>query len=281
MASLEPRSNNKVYIVLGLFGITIIIYEIFMLTPGIPKLYEIIIIPVGKGYDLATLLYMSGSAITAFSSFRVAKKYIGSAMFTKAYFCLGLGYSSWFVGDLLFFYDDYVQELPHLIIPLLPDGEKTFIVRPADFVYLGIYINMSLHLYLNTNWFEKNKLKIFKKKAETKFFLFGVPAIGAVIYFTQYGTINFESILGSLNAVGGAFTLGLVFWGARVFKASSLAPAWTLLLLGIFISTVGDFLYYQVEDFNEVFGIYSFSITCYLLMYMIMNYGLYKHMKIL
>lgn len=148
---------------------------------------------------------------------------------------------------------------------------------------------MALHLYLNTNWFEKNKLKVRKKSIETKFYLFGVPTIGAIVFFLQvasvnseniFAAVNFESIFGALNAVGSSVTLGLVFWGVRVFRASALAPAWTLLLLGIFFSTVGDYLYYQVESYNANYQIYSLSTTFYLLCFMIMTYGLYKHTKI-
>jgi hypothetical protein len=210
----------------------------------------------------------------------VARRYIGSAMFTKAYFCLGLGFCCWFAGDVLFFYDDYVEPLPTVDVPKMLGSDETFMLKPADFVYLGIYPNMALHLYLNTNWFERNHLKIMKKRPETKFFLFGVPAIGAFIFFYQFGHINFEGGFGALNAVGASVTLGLVFWGARVFRASALAPAWTLLLLGIFFSTVGDYLYYQVEQFNEIYQIYSPSTTFYLVTYSIMTYGLYKHTKI-
>lgn len=51
---------------------------------------EIIIIPVGddSGYDAATLMYMSGSVITAIASFIVAKKYRGSHVH-KGVFLLG------------------------------------------------------------------------------------------------------------------------------------------------------------------------------------------------
>jgi hypothetical protein len=285
----EQSTKSKHWLVLGLIFTGAIGFRIANNEQWIsPALWEIIIIPVGVGYDLATLMYMSGSMITAIAAFAVAKKYRGSAMFTKAYFCLGLGFCCWFAGDMLFFYDDYVEPLPTLSIPKTLDGQDFFMLKPADFVYLGVYPNMALHLYLNTNWFEKNKLKRLKKSAETKFFLFGVPFIGAIIYFHQYGAVNFssfgvvnfESGFGALNAVGASVTLGLVFWGARVFKASALAPAWTLLLLGIFFSTVGDYLYYQVESFNDNFEIYSLSTTFYLLAYSIMIYGLYKHTKI-
>ena len=140
---------------------------------------------------------------------------------------------------------------------------------------------MALHLYLNTNYFEKTKLNISKKSAQTKFFLFGIPAIGAIIFFLQFGAITSESLFGSLNAIGASVTLGLVIWGAKVFRASILAPAWFLLLGGIFVSTMGDFLYYQVESFNDSYAIYSISTTFYLLAYMLMVYGLYKHTKII
>jgi hypothetical protein len=291
VSAQEQHPKSKHFIVLGLIFAAIVGFQVSINDQLVsPTLWEIIIIPVSdeSGYDLATLLYMSGSAITAFASFVVAKKYRGSAMFTKAYFCLGLGFCCWFIGDMLFFYDDYVEPLPTISIPKTIGSAESFMLKPADFVYLGIYPNMALHLYLNTNWFEKNKLKILKKSAQTKFFLFGVPAIGAIIYFHQYGAVNFESFgvvnfesgFGALNAVGASVTLGLVFWGAKVFRASALAPAWTLLLLGIFFSTVGDYLYYQLESFNENYEIYSLSTTFYLLTYSIMTYGLYKHTKI-
>ena len=282
MSTQKSKPKSKHYLVLGMIFAAVVGFWISTNDQFVkPTLADIKIIPVGEGYDLATLLYMSGSVITAFASFVVAKKYRGSAMFTKAYFCLGLGFCCWFIGDMLFFYDSYVDSLPTLMIPITLGNTETFALKPADFVYLGIYPNMALHLYLNTNWFEKNKLKIIKKSTETKFFLFGVPTIGAIIYFHQYGSINFESIFGSLNAVGASVTLGLVLWGARVFKASALAPAWTLLLLGIFLSTVGDYLYYQVESFNENYQIYSLSTTFYLLTFSIITYGLYKHTKII
>jgi len=287
MASVQHTRSNFHYVVLGLIFAAAIGFLITVHPDGYvsPTLWEIPVIPIGDDsyYDLATLMYMSGSIIVAIAAFIVAKKYIGSEMFTKAYFCLGLGFLFWFSGDMLFFYDDYVASLSswYVILPCDTCEDGTFQIKPADFVYLGIYPNMALHLYLNTNWFSKNKLKITKRSPETKFFMFGVPAIGAIIYFLQFGQINAESGFGALNAVGASVTLGLVFWGARVFKASALAPAWTLLLLGIFFSTVGDYLYYQVESFNDEYSIYSLSTTFYLLTYMILTYGLYKHTKII
>ena len=283
----SSKSTSVNYLILGLIGIGVIVFFITVHPNGYvsPTLWEIPIIPIGSDsyYDLATILYMSGSFVTAIAAFVVAKKYLGSAMFTKAYFCLGLGFSFWFMGDMLFFYDDYVSPLTefYLNVPCSTCENGIFEIKPADLVYLGIYPNMALHLYLNTNWFEKNKLKVEKKSPETKFFLFGIPIIGAIIFFLQFGQLNVESGFGALNAVGASVTLGLVFWGVRVFKASALAPAWTLLLLGIFFSTVGDFLYYQVESFNDEYSIYSLSTTFYLLTYMIMTYGLFKHTKII
>ena len=293
MSTQDPRFKSHHYLVLGLIAAATIGFLITVQYDEAgekgafvsPTLWEIPVIWINDDsyYDLATLLYMSGSLITAIAAFIVAKKYIGSVMFTKAYFCLGLGFCCWFIGDNLFFYDDYVEPLTsfYVIISCETCENGTFQIKPADFVYLGIYPNMALHIYLNTNYFEKIKLKIKKKSIETKFFLFGVPAIGAVIFFLQYGEINPESVFGSLNAVGASVTLGLVFWGARVFRASALAPAWILLLIGIFFSTVGDFLYYQVESFNDEYEIYSLSTTFYLLTYMILTYGLYRHTKII
>lgn len=286
MEAKKHSDDSKSYhkLVLTIFFAAIIGFQI-SINPDLvsPTLWEIPVIPVGDDsyYDVATLLYMSGSLITAIAAIVVSKKYLGSAMFTKAYFFLALGFSFWFVGDFLYFYDAYVTALPGVNIPytLNPD-DGTFELKVADFVYLGIYPCMTLHLYLNTNYFDKRK-KFKEKSYVTKFFLFGIPIIGTIIFFVQFGSITFESGFGALNVVGASVTLGLVFWGARVFRKSALAPAWTLLLLGIFFSTVGDFLYYQVESFNDEYVIYSLSTTFYLLTYMILTYGLYKHVRIL
>jgi len=239
-------------------------------------------ITISPGYDVATLIYMSGSLIAAFCSFRVSKKYIGGDMFPKAYLFLGLAFCCWFAGDMFFFYNDYVFDLPAFETPYMAvydprpfEEHSGFTMEIADFVYLGIYPFMALHLYLNANYY------LPKKNRDIKLAIFGIPLVGAIIFFMQFGAITFESIFGSLNAVGAAVTLGLVVYGARVFNNSTLKPAWFLLLVGITISTIGDFLYYQVEDFNDEYAIYSTSTIMYVLAFMIMIYALYKHTKIL
>ena len=238
-------------------------------------------ITISPGYDIATLLYMSGSLIAAFASFRVSKHYLGGEMFPKAYLFLGLAFCSWFAGDMFFFYNDYVDDLPSLDTPYMAlydprdDSHKiNFQMEIADFVYLGIYPFMALHLYLNANYY------LPKKSGIIKLAIFGIPLVGAIIFFLQFGAITYESIFGSLNAVGAAVTLGLVIYGAKVFNNTDLKPAWFLLLIGITISTIGDFLYYQVEDFNNNYAIYSTSTIMYVLAYMIMIYALYRHTKI-
>ena len=50
--------------------------------------------------------------------------------------------------------------------------------------------------------------------------------------------------------------------------------------MGLIGITIGDFLYYQVENFNDEYAIYSSSTVMYVLSYMIMIYALYKHTKI-
>lgn len=238
-------------------------------------------ITISPGYDIATLIYMSGSLITAFFSFRVSKQYRGGEMFPRAYLFLGIAFCCWFIGDMFFFYNDYVEDLPALNTPYMAlydprdDSIKNdFQMEIADFVYLGIYPFMALHLYLNANYY------LPKKSGIIKLAIFGIPLAGAIIFFTQFGAITYESIFGSLNAVGSAVTLGLVMYGAKVFNNTDLKPAWFLLLVGIIIVTIGDFLYYQVEDFNNEYAIYSASTIMYVLAYMIMIYALYRHTKI-
>ena len=238
-------------------------------------------IDISPGYDVATLIYMSGSLIAAIISFRVSKHYFGGEMFPKAYLFLGLAFCCWFIGDMLYFVNDYVEDLPALNIkntiifdPRDSAPPNQFLLEAADIVYLAFYPFAALHLYLNANYYMP------KKSGLIKLVLFGVPLAGAIIFFAQFGAITFESIFGSFNAVGAAVNLGLVIYGVKVFNSTDLKPAWFLLLAGLTISAIGDFLYYQVENFNDEYAIYSSSTVMFVLAYMIISYALYRHTKI-
>jgi hypothetical protein len=65
-----------------------------------------------------------------------------------------------------------------------------------------------------------------------------------------------------------------------VFRQSVLAAVWSLLALGIFLSTVGDVIYY----YEEIFGLYTrtdFINVLWFVAPLIVTYSLYRHYKVI
>ena len=91
--------------------------------------------------------------------------------------------------------------------------------------------------------------------------------IDDISYF--YYTLIFVSLT--------SLTLGFVIVGFSIFRKTVLFSAWLLLLVGIFLGTIGDIVYYYVQIFG---GSWVDNISSlWIASNMIMIYALYKHQK--
>ena len=217
-------------------------------------------------FDLIDGIFMGLLATCATSSILIAKKYRGSAMFTKAYLFLGLGFYAWFVGDVIFYYYWFVLD----VFPY---------PSPADLFFIANYVFAILHLYLNTRYFKP------KWDAGIKSIVILTPII-AVSLFTLlayntwgvYDDLAFDLLYGNIFVVGISITFGLSVVGIIVFRESILKETWLLLALGIFLWAIGDSVFVYLETIKAFTHNHPVN-TLWVLSFMLIIYALYKHHK--
>lgn len=215
-------------------------------------------------FDIADVIYTSGSLACAIAAFLVSKRYSKTEIFGKAYFFLGLGFSLWFVGDLTYFYYSYVLEIDPY--PSL-----------ADVFYFALYIPMIVHLIINTRYFKR------KLNTSQKVMLIFLPVliVGVFSYmnFLQIGDANFDYYYGLIFVAASSVTVSFAVIGASVFRHSILGVVWLLLAIGIAMVTLSDVWYYYTETFG-VWDITHPTTTLYVTSYMVIVYALYRHQRI-
>lgn len=219
-------------------------------------------------FNVPEALYLAGIFACAVSAFIVAKRYRGSEVFSKAYLFLGLAFVSWFIGDVGYVYYDHVLQLDPY-------------PNPFDVGFAISYLFASLHLVLNTRYFRP------QWNIEMKIVLVTLPLVMLVGYsliayavWGDYDELSFDIIYGNLFAVGATIELALAILGAVVFRRSILKEVWLLLVIGIFIWTIGDVWYAFAEVF-ETFDNTHPTNTLWMLSFMIVIYALYKHRKVI
>ena len=210
------------------------------------------------------------------ASILVAKKYRGSAMFTKAYLFLGLGFFAWFVGGIIFLYYGLVLEsYPY--------------PSPGDLFFVITYCLAICHLYLNTKYFKKEFGKGLKA-------IIVIIPILAVILFSIFafviweGNVDgdeynqndliFDLAYGNIFVVGGSLLFAFVVVGILVFRKSALREVWLLLASGILLWAIADAIFtylLTIEEFTNDHPVNTLWFTSF----MLILYALYKHYKVL
>jgi hypothetical protein len=215
-------------------------------------------------FDMIDIVYLLGSLSCAISAFLISRHYSDSAIFAKAYFCLGLGFSFWFIGDIVWMYTKHILHIEPY--PSL-----------ADFFYLILYFPMIAHLVINTRYFKR------KWDFKTKIWLIILPVIivGIYSYLLYQGNATQDIVFYySLTIVAtSAITLALAIFGASVFRLSILGTVWLLLAIGLSLVTFADVWYFYANIF-EVTEINHPTTTLYMLSNMVVVYALYKHQRI-
>lgn len=219
--------------------------------------------PEFAGFLLSDLFNLLGSLIVAFGSFLVSKKYGFSNIFGKAYFALGLGMLSFFLGDLTFMYYEYFLEI---------DPYPSF----ADVFYFLIPPFMIYHLQKNIRFF-KDTLGI-----STKILIISIPVIVVFSYvffsLPELDEVIFDFFYGLVFVSAASITLTLAILGGIVFRHNVLFNTWFLIATGIFLSTVADVWYYHLE----IFGLYDYTHpvnSLWIASFCFLTYALFKHLK--
>ena len=248
------KINYKVLALIGALAIADFIYAQTLFDPDV--------------FNISDALYLAGQAICGIAGLLVGKKYVGSKMLGRAYLFLGLGFLAWFIGDIGYYYNQFV-----LGIDPWPTAWEAG--------YAANYLFAVLHLHLNTRYFKP------KWTVPMKAVLIGIPVIAVASYtfvaydsWGEYEGVVFDIAYSNLYVFGISFTLAYAIIGASVFRNSVLKETWLLLAIGIFLWAIADSIYYYletIEAFTHNHPVNSIWIGAF----MLVIYALYKHHKAL
>ncbi len=246
--------NYKVIALIGALGVVDLIYAEYFFDPEI--------------FNIKDGLYMAGIAACGIFSILVARRYAGSQMLGKAYLFLGLGFFAWFIGDLGYYYNQFVLEI---------DPWPT----PFDAGFAFNYVFAIMHLYLNTRYF-KPKWNAPMKATIIIIPIIAVSAFSLVAYdaWGEYDELVFDIFYTDIFVLGMSLTLAFAVVGASIFRHSILKETWLLLVIGISFWAVADIIYYYLEAIEAFTHNHPIN-TLWMVAFMIIIYALYKHHKVL
>ncbi len=244
--------NYKVIALIGALGVVDLIYAEYFFDPEI--------------FNIKDGLYMAGMAACGIFSILVARRYAGSQMLGKAYLFLGLGFFAWFIGDLGYYYNQFVLEI---------DPWPT----PFDAGFAFNYVFAIMHLYLNTRYF-KRKWSIPMKSVIVIIPIIAVTAFTMEAYYAwgEYDELLFDLVYSNIFVVGMAVTLAFAVLGATVFRNSVLKETWLLLTIGIFFWAVADSVYVYLDTIEAFTHNHPIN-SAWTAAFMLIIYALYKHHK--
>ena len=219
-------------------------------------------------FNVTDGLYLTGLISCGILSLFVSKRYFGSEVFGKAYLFLGFGFISWFIAEIIWHYHTIVLNID---------------AYPAwwDPLFLAFYVLGIFHLVLNTRYFRR------KWNSKIIAWLIGVPILITSIYifnayneWGQYDELLFDLFYGALFVGLSAVVFTFAIFGAVIFRESVLGNAWLLLAVGLVILGISDFGYYHLE-ISESFTLGHPLNSVWVLGFMTIFYGLYKHLKVI
>jgi hypothetical protein len=243
-------------------------YKVLLVIAGLAVIYQTFnyILPEKEG-ELSPIDYVfTISVVTcAIASFIVAKRYGRSAVFGQAYLALGIAFTAYAIGDIIWNFQTTVLKIdPYPSI--------------ADIFFFTQYPFIIFHLIRNIKFFRRKINRV------TKIWLAAIPVVLVLLYsyftFKQDGYSLFDYYYGLPFVAASATSLSFAILGIQVFRQSALATVWSLLAVGIFLNTFGDINYYYLE----IFGLYTrthFVNVLWFIAPLIITYSLYRHYKII
>jgi hypothetical protein len=243
-------------------------YRVLLVIAGLAVIYQTFnyILPEKEG-ELSPIDYVFTISIVtcAIASFIVTKRYGHSAVFGQAYLALGIAFTAYAIGDIIYNFQTTVLKIdPYPSI--------------ADIFFFAQYPFIIFHLIRNIKYFKR------KITGRTIIWLAAIPIALVLLYsyftFQQDGYSLFDYYYGLPFVAASATSLSFAILGTQVFRQSALAAVWSLLAVGIFLNTFGDINYYYIE----IFGLYTrthFVNVLWFVAPLIITYSLYRHYKII
>jgi len=224
----------------------------------------IYIMPSSDGLDtFISFVSIVNPLVASIVSFLIAKRYGNSMVFGKAYLILGAALFMMFLGESSWYYiQNILKEEPFPSI--------------ADVFFFAFYPLAIGHIILNIRFFGT------KFDVKTKLWLVSLPTAIIVIYtiltLQQNSELNFDFFYGLIFVVFSSSLLSLSLLGALSFRGGTLSIAWSLLMVGILLTTIGDVWYFYLQTFDAYVEGHPVELFWYS-SYWVITYGLYKHKK--
>ena len=242
-------------------------YRVLLLIAALAVTYQTFnyILPETEGeLSPIDIVFTISIATCAVASFIVSKRYDHSAVFGQAYLALGIAFTAYAIGDIIYNFQTTVLKIdPYPSI--------------ADIFFFAQYPFIIFHLIRNIKFFRR------KINSVTKIWLAAIPVALVLLYsyftFQHEGYSLFDYYYGLPFVAASATSLSFAVLGIQVFRQSLLANVWSLLAVGIFLNTLGDMNYYYLE----IFGLYTrthFVNVLWFVAPLIITYSLYRHYKI-
>ena len=209
-------------------------YKVLLVIAGLAVIYQTFnyILPEKEG-ELSPIDYVFTISIVtcAIASFIVTKRYGHSAVFGQAYLALGIAFTAYAIGDIIYNFQTTVLKIdPYPSI--------------ADIFFFAQYPFIIFHLIRNIKYFKR------KITGRTIIWLAAIPIAVVLLYsyftFQQDGYSLFDYYYGLPFVAASATSLSFAILGTQVFRQSALAAVWSLLAVGIFLNTFGDINYYYI-----------------------------------
>ena len=250
----EKVSNPiNIYIILGIILIGISVYVAL----NIISEENVGILAFGL-----SVLFSASVAIFAF----IVSKQNSTGVLRKAYFFLGLGFSSYAIAEVLYYTFDLILNIE--VYPSI-----------VDVFFFALYPLLLGHLLYNIKFFQTKYTKFQKVLIPT------IPFVALTTYAFMSLSIpdaeaNFDFYYGFIFVFASSLTLSFTIIGASIFRQGAISVVWFLLLIGLMINAVADIWYYHLEIFGGYFDEHPVTVIWYIAN-MFIIYALYKHQKII
>ena len=215
--------------------------------------------------EFSDLSYGIGALACGIMSVIISRRYKGSAIFTKTYLVLGIGFIFLFLGDQIFNYYEIVLQ------------EDTY-PSLGDIFFLTFHPFAAYHLIVN--------IKYFMKKVELStilgqiLFPISIVFVYAFLSFDEMDGFSLEYYVSIYYVISSSVILSLSLLGLSVFQKSVLGVVWLLLALGLFVIMIADDWYYYIE-LDESYDSNHPVNTLWILGFMTIFYALYKHRQVI
>ena len=215
---------------------------------------------VGTTALVPSLIFSAGVAILSF----IMAKQNENGILAKAYFFLGLAFTSYMIAEVLYYTFELILEIE--AYPSI-----------ADVFFFALYPGILVFLLLNMKYFHSG-FTLFQK-----IWVPIIPIFALIVYVIMSISIpdaelNFDFYYGLIFVAAASTTLSFTIIGALTFREGILGPIWFLLVIGLMINAAGDVWYYHLEIFGEYFDAHPVTVVWFVAN-LFMIYALYKHIK--